>query len=945
MKRVFWIFGISGFLFFQCTSSPKIHSIPNGVLVSASQFSLKVQFIKENIVHVVKTPLKDLPEKKSLVVLPKEIFPLPISIEEKGNTIWLSSSSLRVRISKREGRIEYFSRQGKRILKEKGKSIFTPFESPFEKAFHLEQKFYLTREEGLYGLGQHQDGLMNYRGHTVTLVQSNTEAVIPFLVSTNGYGILWDNYSKTVFSDTPIGASFWSDVGDQIDYYFLSGASMDDVIKGYRDLTGQAPLYGKWAYGYWQSKEHYHTQEEVMNVAREYRLREIPIDNLIQDWNYWPGSRYWGGMVFDPERYPRPEEMISQLHQMHYHFMISIWPALGPASAIYKEMAEKGYLYAPVGWGKFKYYDAFYPEANRIYFEYLKKGLLSKGVDAWWIDSTEPDVINALTKESSEYELKRMGKHYLGSWARYLNVYSLSMTDALYKMLRAENPQKRVYILTRSTFAGQQRNAATTWSGDIGASWEIFKKQIPAGLNHCMAGVPYWTFDIGGFVIGAYGGLFHRGGKDPAYQELYTRMFQFGAFCPIFRSHGSETPREIWEFGEFVPILVKFTHLRYRLLPYIYSLAWQVTQNGYTYFRGLAMDFSLDRKTFAIDDEFMFGPAFLVCPVTTYQRYRPPEPSVLVSPRHFRTREGKPGLRARYYRDPEYQIFTKEQIEPCINVYWYTGRPEYVTDSTFSIRWEGKLIPSETGPHQFHLKSFDAKRIFLDGVQLSFTYTSVEQYTEVVDLEKGKEYDFVLETENRSTGAARMQLFWKTPSIFAKEKENPPRESTRAVYLPSGTRWVDFWTGKTEEGGREISADAPLDKIPIYVRAGSIVPMGPFVQYAEEKPADPLEIRIYPGADGKFTLYEDENEGYNYEKGIYSLIDFVWDDQNKTLKIGERKGKFPRMLEKRTLHLVIVREAHGTGVERTTHPDRVVQYDGRAQRIAFESSNKMPKKF
>lgn len=929
MVRTRWSIGIWGVFMLQCTSSPKIEAISNGIFVSRSAFSLKVQFIAENVVHVVKCPSQNLKEKKSLVVLPQPVVSLPIAVQDKKGELWLSSSQLKVRISKREGRVEYFTVMGMPILKEKGKPRFTPFENRFEKTFHVEQKFYLSREEGIYGLGQHQDGIMNYRSYTVTLVQSNTEAAIPFLVSTKGYGILWDNYSKTIFSDTPIETSLWSDVADEIDYYFISGHSMDAVIQGYRNLTGHAPLYGKWAYGYWQSKEHYHTQQEVLNVAREYRLREIPIDNLIQDWNYWPGFAYWGGMIFDHERYPRPEEMISQLHQMHYHLMISIWPALGPASAIYREMAEKVYLYAPVGWGKFKYYDAFNPDANRLYFQYLKQGLLFKGIDAFWIDSTEPDVINALTKASSEYELKRMERNFLGSWARYLNVYSLSMTDALYKMLRAENPKKRVYILTRSTFAGQQRNGATTWSGDIGASWEIFKNQISAGLNHCMAGVPYWTFDIGGFVIGAYGGLFHRGGKDPAYQELYTRMFQFGTFCPIFRSHGSETPREIWEFGEFVPVLVKFTHLRYRLLPYIYSLAWQVTQNGYTYFRGLPMDFPEDRNTYGINNQFLFGPAFLVSPVTEYQLYRPPEPSVFLSPRHFRTPEGKPGLKAKYYRDSEYQTLTREQIDPCINVYWYTGRPDYVTDSTFSIRWEGKLIPTETGPHQFHLKSFDAKRIYLDGKKLSFVYTSVEQYTEVVDLEKGKAYDFVLETENRSTGAARMQLFWKTPSIFAKEKEIPIQPKGRWVYLPVGTSWIDFWTGQAFSGGSQIFVDAPIEKMPIFIKTGSIVPLGPFLQYTTEKPPDPIELRIYPGADGKFTLYEDENDGHNYEKGIYSTIDFVWNDKNRVLEIGERQGEFPGMLKERTLYLVVVKENHGTGVEITRVPDRIVVYQGK----------------
>ena len=347
--------------------------------------------------------------------------------------------------------------------------------------------------------------------------------------------------------------------------------------------------------------------------------------------------------------------MVKRLHDLNYHLMISIWPGLGPETAIYKEMAERGFLYAPVGWAGFRYYDAFNPEANDLYLRHLDRGLRSKGIDAWWIDSTEPDVINALTKESSEYELKKMGRHHLGSWHRHLNSYSLAMMDALHANLRRQGDDRRVYLLTRSAFAGQQRTAATTWSGDIGSSWEIYRKQIAAGLNFSMSGIPYWTFDIGGFVIASYGGTFSRGGKDPAYQELYTRMFQFGAFCPIFRSHGSDTPREMWEMGEFEPTLVKYDRLRYRLLPYIYSLAWQVTSQGYTMLRGLPMDFPTDRGTHEVADQFLFGPALMVSPVTEYQLHRPPEPSVLVPTASFRTPDGKPGLLARYYKDTAYK--------------------------------------------------------------------------------------------------------------------------------------------------------------------------------------------------------------------------------------------------------------------------------------------------
>jgi alpha-D-xyloside xylohydrolase len=931
--RIFLFILWTGFSMVRCTSNrATVRHIRNGVELRTPNQNVRVQFYGDDRVRVLKSLDSAFAGQSSLVVLQAVPQAVGLKIRENNKTVEMFSLKMTLRLHKKDGRIVFLSPHGETVLEERGPAGITPVEMPFEKhAFSVEQKFKLQPREGVYGLGQHQDGFMNYRGRTIKLVQSNTEAVTPFLLSTEGYGILWDNCSKTVFRDGRGGASFRSDVGDGVDYYFILGKDMDGAIAGYRRLTGRAPLFGKWAYGYWQSKEHYHTKDDLMRVAVEYRKRRIPIDVIVQDWDYWNGAPNWGGMFFDQTLFPRPKEMVDRLHAMNYHMMISIWPALGPNTAVHKEMLKNGFLYPPVGWAGFKYYDAFNPAANRMYWKYLKEGLVSKGIDAWWIDSTEPDVINALTKESEEYELKKMGRNHLGSWARTLNAYSLVMTDALYDALRGDDGQKRPLILTRSTFAGQQRNAAVTWSGDIGANWDIYRRQISAGLNHGMSGIPYWTFDIGAFVIGAYGGLFMNGGKDPAYQELYARMFQFGAFAPIFRSHGSETPREIWEMGEFSDVLVRFDNLRYRLLPYIYSLAWRVTNDGYTIMRGLPMDFPSDEKTFGIDDQFMFGPAIMACPVTGYMIHRPPEPSVMIGPEYFRTKDGKRGLQAAYYRDAQYKTLGMKKIDPNVDIFWYTGRPDYVTDSTFAIRWEGKLVPKETGKHQFHMKSFDAKRIKIDGKELPIVYASVEQYTDLVDLEAGKEYDFTLETENRSTGAARMQLFWKTPSILADEKTVEMRKKTRTVYLPAGPAWIDFWTGQPFTGGAVIEADAPIDKMPLLVRAGSIIPMGPFVQYAAEKPADPIELRIYPGADGSFSLYEDENDNTNYEKGMYATIDFQWDDAQRTLTIGDRKGAFPGMLQKRTLHVVLVSKNRGTGIETTEKPDRVISYDGRRQ--------------
>jgi alpha-D-xyloside xylohydrolase len=910
--------------------------VRNGAVVKTAGLNVQVQFHAEGTVRVLKWLPQGRPAKKSLVVIQDQLPDMKLEQQDSPSSLVLVSQALKVTISKQDGSVAFHKPSGEILLKEAGKAALTPVEYSKDKGYSLRQRFTLTPTEGLFGLGQHQDGQMNYRGRTVTLVQANTQSAIPFLVSTQGWGLLWDNTSKTIFADAPEGLTVTSDMGDNLDYTLIAGGSIDDAIAGYRQLTGAAPLYGKWAYGYWQSKEHYHTQEELLTVAKEYRRRKIPIDNIIQDWNYWGGMRDWSGMSFTPDRYPTPDKMVKTLHDLHLHLAISVWGGLGPDTAIHKDMDKRGFLFKPTGWAGFKFYDAFNPAANDLYWKYLKEGLLSKGIDGWWLDSTEPDIINALSKESSEYEMKRVENNHLGSWARTLNAYPLMITGGLHGHLRQEDSRRRAFILTRSTFAGQQRYAATTWSGDIGASWEIYRKQISAGINHSMAGVPYWTFDIGGFVLGSYGGVFDRGIKQPAYQELYTRMFQLGAFSPIFRAHGSEGPREIWTFGQFATAIQKADGWRYRLLPYIYSQAWQVTAHGRSMMRGLAMDFPNDAKTFSIDDEFLFGPSLLVCPVTSYMMHRPPEPTVLVPTENLRTKDGQPGVRVTYSKDVEHKATSLERVEPQINVMWYTGRPDYATESTFSIRWTGKLVPSVSGPHQLHVKSFGARRLFLDGKELPFlSNDTLERYTRPLQLKAGQAYDLVMEIENPTPGAVKGQLYWRTPELYAKEKLKETRSKTREVYLPAGAAWVDFWTGKTLAGGAVIVAAAPIDRIPLFARAGSILPLGPDIQYASERPTAPIELRVYPGADGRFTLYEDEGDGYDYEKGVRATIEFIWDNANRRLVIGRREGEFPGMLPQRTFRVVLVKEGKGAGMALTSKPDRVVQYSGGEQAVRF----------
>lgn len=914
-----------------------VQKTENGLRLQCGNQFVAVTFYANDTVRVEKWPVGGSAEKKSLVVVQKDLPKLALQVAEDAESVSLGDDRFQVRIRRSDGAVEFADARNKTVLSESGAAEFGPAGIEREKeAYSVRQSFRLSADEGLYGLGQMQTGDMNFRGHTEKLAQSNTDAVTPMMVSTAGWGLLWDNYSKTTFDDSKSGTSFWSEVADNVDYYVFYGPSIDAEIAAYRHLTGEAPLYGRWAYGYWQSKEHYETQQEILGVAAEYRKRRIPIDNIVQDWNYWGNNDTWGGMIFDPVRYPQPKAMFDELHKENYHVMISIWAGLGPKTEIYKEMERNGFLFPTVGWAGFKYFDVYNPKATDLYWKYANAGIFSKGVDAWWMDSTEPDMVNALTRDAEEYEMKRVKDNVLGSFARYLNTYSLLDTEAVYNNQRKETDQKRVFILTRSTFAGQQRAAATTWSGDIGASWSVYRKQISAGINHSMAGLPYWTFDIGGYTLACQGGDFMNGFKDPAYQELYTRMFQFGAFAPIFRSHGSETPREMWEFGPYEPVLEKFDRLRYRLLPYIYSQGWQVTQGGSTIMRGLAMDFTADKKTYSIDDEYMFGPAILVAPVTEYMEHRPPLNSTLITAEHFKAKDGQPGLQAEYFCDEEFKKPCHQAIEANVNLDWYTGWATFIHGDQFAIRWTGKLVPTETGSYRFDLKSFGGKHIWLDGKEIPHTYDSMESWTVPVELTAGREYEFRFETTNHGLGAFRAQLYWKTPSILDEEKREETRKKTREVYLPAGSTWFDFWTGEKVAGGKTITADAPIEKMPLLVRAGSIVPMGPLMQYSTEKPADPVELRIYPGADGNFTLYEDENDSYNYEKGIYATIGFHWNDAKRELSIDARKGQFPGMLRSRTFRVIVVSKEHGAGVDAEAHEDKNLVYDGHAKRVVLK---------
>jgi alpha-D-xyloside xylohydrolase len=576
--------------------------------------------------------------------------------------------------------------------------------------------------------------------------------------------------------------SLYSEVADQIDYYFIRGDNLDQVIHGYREITGKATMMPKWAMGLWQCRERYKTQEELLSVVKDFRKRQIPLDNIVQDWFYWKEDQ-WGSHEFDSTRYPDPVDMVNELHKkLNTHIMITVWPKFYVGTKHYDEFKEKGWLYMRniekgqkdwVGPGYLStFYDPYSTSARKLYWKQINEKLFVKGFDAWWLDSTEPDLQSDLSREET---ILRIGPTALGSASRYLNTYSLVNCQGVYEGQRLTNPDQRVFILTRSAFAGQQRYAAATWSGDIATRWYDLKAQIPAGLNFSLSGIPYWTTDIGGFAVEP---RFERPNESDLdeWRELNTRWFQFGTFCPLFRIHGQYPFREMFNIAPdnhpAYQSMLAYDKLRYRLMPYIYSLTGMVTQKDYTIMRALVMDFGQDKNVLNIDDQFMFGPAMLINPVTEYK--------------------------------------------------------------------------------------------------------------------------------------ARM----------------------RSVYLPSKIGWYNLQTGKYVEGGQTINADAPYSDIPIFIKAGSIITCGPDIQYASEKSADPIRLFVYTGSDGTFTLYEDEDVNYNYEKGKFSTIPLSYNEKNKELVIGKRQGEFSGMLEKRTFEIIWITSNKPSGFDFQSNADAIITYNG-----------------
>ena len=804
--------------------------------------------------------------------------------------------------------------------------------------------------DALYGLGQYQDGLLDIRGAIRKCHQKNLEDGVPLWVSSAGWGILWDNPAPFEFSAAKDGRGMdlKAPAAGEINYYVLAGPTLGQVIGRYRLLTGTAPLPPKWAFGYHQSKERYRSPNEVLEVARRFRESKFPIDLIIQDWQYW-GQHGWNACRFDEERYPYATGLIAQLHASNLRYIVSVWPSFteGPKSSeVYRELDRAGLLSPYTGfWQGMRYYDVFSPRARDIVWKHANAGLFSTGVDGWWLDATEPELGGSGPGGGHQTveELNRFGTTSAGPFPTVANAYPLLASQTFHDGQRVVDPAKRVFILTRSAYAGSQRYGAFAWTGDTRCTWDSFRRQIPACLGMSLSGIPYVNTDIGGFACGYPGGC-----DNPEFRELVVRWFQFGAFCPEFRMHGTSTPREPWRFGKpgetTYDTLLAFAKFRYRMLPYIYSTAWQVTRHSGTMMRALPMDFPEDPACRQIPDQFLFGPSILAVPVL--QPVASPAGEIIPATALL-GRDGKPGgLDATYFQGTNFETQKLERRDAEIRFNWAkqprSGMgadpaldpiPELGDMDHFSARWEGSILPAESGEHVFTASGDDGFRLWIDGKLICQDWNARPLSTASgnVTLTAGKAVPVKLDYFQDKNDAI-IELRWKTPAAA-----QAGATAKRTLCLPAGTTWTDFWTGEKLGGGQQLVRAVPLSQMPLFLRAGTILPLGPEMTWCNEKPADPLEIRLCPGADGQFEIYEDSGDGYGYEKGEHAIIPISWTDKTRTLTFGARQGSFPGMLKQRTIRIAIVRPGHGIGPAAEANPDATFRYDGSETKLILKT--------
>ena len=931
----------------------------DGVIVKVRQENsqsvrlVRFQMMGEKLIHVSATPEDEFTDKQSLIIIPQEKR-TPFQVRQYGDTVSVITKEVMASVLCATGEVWFTDEDGNMILQENkgGGKTFVPIEIEGKKGYSIRQIFESPDDEAFYGLGQHQSEEFNYKGKNEELFQYNTKVSVPFVVSNKNYGVLLDSYSLCRFGNpndysqlgevfklydkhgvegaitgtyvpesksesqtivrrepslyfehldrdshlskvvnlpdnfhfmgstvtfegmiepsqtgefkfilyyagytkvyidhklvvperwrtawnpnsykfavnleagkkvpikvewkpdggisysglrvmAPVDSeeqgkqSWWSEMTPQLDYYFIAGDNMDEVISGYRTLTGKSPVMPKWAMGFWQSREKYNTAAEMLGALKGFRDCRIPIDNIVLDWSHWPQDA-WGSHEFDRNRFCNPQAMVDSIHAMNARLMISVWPKFYTTTEHYKEFDKHGWIYPQsvadslkdwIGPGYlYGFYDAYSADARKLFWKQMYEHYYKLGIDAWWMDASEPNIRDCI---DIQYRKDLCGPTALGPSAEYFNAYALMNAEAIYNGQRGIDNNKRVFLLTRSGFAGLQRYSTATWSGDIATRWEDMKAQIMAGLNFAMSGIPYWTMDIGGFCVEnryvAGQRIWNETRTENAdykeWRELNARWYQFGAFCPLYRAHGQYPFREIWEIApEGHPAyksMVYYTKLRYSMMPYIYSLAGMTWFKDYTIMRPLVMDFTPDTTVNNIGDQYMFGPSLMVSPVYKYG---------------------------------------------------------------------------------------------------------------------------------------------------ARERE---------VYFPQSAGWYDFYTGKFQTGGERKVVDAPYERIPLFVRAGSIIPFGPEIQYSDEKPAAHIKLYVYQGADATFSLYEDENVNYNYEQGKYSVIPMAYNEATRQLTLGKRKGEFDGMLKERIFEIIHVNSERPKAFD-ANEKGIIVRYNGEEQVI------------
>jgi alpha-D-xyloside xylohydrolase len=856
-----------------------VHREANGVLIRADGCSILLTPYTDGAVRVEEAPTRALLEKTSFAVtaLPAKI---DWTLDENTNRVSLRTKKLTAEVDKETGKLAFFDANHRPLLSQ-SEVKFAPAQDVHRDGFQITATFQRASGERFFGGGVLGDDFL-WQSVDVPLENDYLQMHIPIVYSTRGYGFFWDNPSRGQLHEDAHAVTWKANAGDCADFFVFAGPRADDTIAEYRALTGSAPMFPRWAYGLWFSRNRFKTQREILDAAATFRERKFPLDLIVQDYFYWQPDNApdqgtnWGSHEFSRDRYPDAAQMIADLHQKdHLHFMAVIWGKFDPQTSHGKELASAGCLYPEHGdWAakRLRYYDPFNPRAREIYGRQVVDSLFHIGVDAFWMDGAEPEI---------PMDTYANFQTALGPASRVMCAFPTMHTTTMHDALRAASSKKRVVLLPRSAWAGEQRNGACSWTSDVRQDWGTFCWQIKGLQNYCITGLPYITTDVGGYSP-----------VPESDRELFIRWFQWGAFCPIFRVHGIDRPFP-WDYGNKAENILRSTaQLRYRLLPYIYAQADRIAHMSGTIHRPLVMDFPDDPKAVATWDEFCFGPEMLICPVHDCSRQ-----TVDVS--QIADERGDKGFVSVHVQNHN-QAMSIPLSDELLPLKDKSG----LMNESDAVRVDGAFTSDQSGDFAIEIAPEHEPRIPKTTVTIGGR--TIASSSEPIDW-VNREYPF-----NASAGKpVKFSIeFESNQPVFRIEKHVPFQ---REVYLPAGADWIDFESGKKLAGGQTIVAAAPLERIPIYVRAGSILPMGPELQYADEKPMTSIELRIYGGADGSFDFYDDAGDGYGYEAGQCVHIPIRWDDRSHLLTIGKQLGAYPEMPARRAFHIVVVRPGRGVG--------------------------------